>query len=369
MIVLIILSYILSFAYAGFFIALLVGLYKIAKRKPYKGEKQKISVIVAARNEEKNIASLLDSLLLQNYPKEKFEVIVANDRSTDKTLDILSRYSVTNFGLIKYVPVETQKPGLIGKKNALTEAIRLSENEILAFTDADCTPDPEWLNKINEAFTEDVDFVGGYSPLQLDSKFNQDIKNLERAFFFGIAAGSFGLNIPITVTGRNMAYRKRLFTKVNGFQGIGTIRSGDDDLMMFKLSPHIRNYGYLLGEEGTVPSKDRSSIDDQVNLETRRYSKLKHHPQYIQILSISIFAYFLLLLIDTIMLIMGLMSFDIWYQFIIIKCLSEILFITNYLGFIGKTKLLVTYPILGVYYIFHFIWFGIKGTFGNYKWK
>ncbi len=369
MITLTVISYVLSISYAVFYLVLLYGLVKIVTKKRYSGEPQKLSVIIAARNEEDNIESLLQALISQNYSNESYEVVIANDRSTDTTATILEEYSIKYPELVRYVTVESQKPNLIGKKNALTEAIAISKHDILVFTDADCTPDSEWLSEMNKAFTGDVDFVGGYSPLILDNKFNQNIKNLERAFFFGISAGSFGLNLPLTVTGRNMAYRKSLFEKVNGYSGIGTIRSGDDDLMMFKLAPYIRNYSYLLGEEGIVPSKDRSAINDQVNLETRRYSKLRYHPRYLQVTSGLVFLFFILLLIDTILFALGVMDFDVWFRIIIIKSIGELLFITNYLKLIGRTGLIKTYPILGIYYVIHFLWFGLKGTFGNYKWK
>ena len=52
-----------------------------------------VSVVIAARNEEKNIANLLDDLITQTIDKNNFEVIVSNDRSKDKTGQIINDYS------------------------------------------------------------------------------------------------------------------------------------------------------------------------------------------------------------------------------------------------------------------------------------
>ena len=55
-----------------------------------------VSVIVSARNEEKNISSCIESLLKLDYPREKLEIIIINDRSTDKTGEVIKAYSQKN---------------------------------------------------------------------------------------------------------------------------------------------------------------------------------------------------------------------------------------------------------------------------------
>ena len=58
-------------------------------------EMPSVSIIIPARNEEKNIERCLDSLMLLNFPKEKLEVIVVDDESTDNTAALVSSYPVT----------------------------------------------------------------------------------------------------------------------------------------------------------------------------------------------------------------------------------------------------------------------------------
>ena len=96
-----------------------------------------VSVIVSARNEEKNISMCIESLLKIDYPREKIEIIVINDRSTDKTGEMVKSYSQKNPELI-YMETEESSSRLKGKTGALNQAIRKSKGEIIFTTDADC---------------------------------------------------------------------------------------------------------------------------------------------------------------------------------------------------------------------------------------
>ena len=76
-----------------------------------------VSIIISARNEEKNIKKTLDSLIEQNYPNDKYEILVANDRSTDSTQSILYYYK-KKYKNIKILNIDkTQLGGQI--KNGL----------------------------------------------------------------------------------------------------------------------------------------------------------------------------------------------------------------------------------------------------------
>jgi len=129
---------------------------------------QNISVIVAARNEEKNLPELLQRLATQNYPTQNFEIIIANDRSTDRTSEVVLSFT-KECSNIKLVEIISEQADLIGKKNALNMAINIAKYEILAFTDADCLPSENWLTEINRHFRGDVDYLMGHSPLILNS--------------------------------------------------------------------------------------------------------------------------------------------------------------------------------------------------------
>jgi chlorobactene glucosyltransferase len=94
----------------------------------------RVSIIVPARNEEKYIRKCVDSLLKQDYPD--FEIILVNDESSDKTLEIMKEYKKSN-SIIKVLNVNQPGDDWIGKNWACYQGYLKSTGELLLFTDAD----------------------------------------------------------------------------------------------------------------------------------------------------------------------------------------------------------------------------------------
>lgn len=120
-----------------------------------------VSVIVVARNEETNLKRLLPQLLTQNY--SSYEVIVVNDRSDDRTREVIEEHQL-KFSHLRTVNILNLSNDLPAKKNALQTGIQISKGEILFFTDADCVLGKNWLQTMSRAFVADVGLVAGYSP-------------------------------------------------------------------------------------------------------------------------------------------------------------------------------------------------------------
>ncbi len=202
-----------SIIYALIIIIFTVGILFLKKHKS--NDYKEISIIIAARNEEQNLASLIVCLADLEYPAEKFEIIIVDDRSTDRTNEIL-REKQKLLPHLKLITVKDNNSMLAGKKSAIDLGIKEAANEYLVFTDADCLPGKNWLLEINRNWGDKVDFWAGYSPLILKNPLNSMLKNLERASIFAVTAGSFGLGWGITCTARNMGYRKSVFLAAGG---------------------------------------------------------------------------------------------------------------------------------------------------------
>lgn len=93
-----------------------------------------VSILVPARNEETKIERCLDSLLAQDYPN--FEIVVIDDRSTDRTGQIIEDYAKRD-SRVKYVQGKDAPSGWIGKCNALAHAVGYASGDWYIFTDAD----------------------------------------------------------------------------------------------------------------------------------------------------------------------------------------------------------------------------------------
>jgi len=125
----------------------------------------RISVMVAARNEEENIEACVSTLLGQDYPN--FEVIAVDDRSDDRTPVLLRQMEAQSNGRLRVVTVRELKEGWFGKNNAMREGVARSTGDWLCFTDADgwYTSEKALTVAIREAQAHDVDCLTLLPPL------------------------------------------------------------------------------------------------------------------------------------------------------------------------------------------------------------
>jgi cellulose synthase/poly-beta-1,6-N-acetylglucosamine synthase-like glycosyltransferase len=242
------------------------------------GHSLSFSIIIAARNEEQHLGVLLDSLSRLEYPPDRFEIVIVNDRSTDATPLLLEQHraSLNNVRIISLSENPTDMPN---KKYALQRAITEARNEILAFTDADCVVPPRWLKELSKYFADDVGLVAGYSPYipEQPRRWNSFLRYEEYKLSL-ISASAIGTGRGFLCTGRNLAYRKRLFDEVGGFEKIKHSVSGDDDLFLQLVrSTTTWKIRYMTGAEGIVTTFPPISWSQFVNQRTRHISASRYY--------------------------------------------------------------------------------------------
>uniref|UniRef100_UPI004047F18C glycosyltransferase n=2 Tax=Roseivirga sp. TaxID=1964215 RepID=UPI004047F18C len=188
-----------------------------------------VSVVVAARNEAKNLPFLISKILEQAYPI--FELIIVNDRSIDHSSSILNELK-TKDPRLKVIHVTELAQGWNGKKQALQLGIQSAQHEIILLTDADCIPSSnQWINEMASCFGPKTDFVLGVSPYQKEKGILNQFIQFE-TLFTAIQYLSFALKgQPYMGVGRNLAYRKSVFQK-HSFSGYEDKMGGDDDLFV-----------------------------------------------------------------------------------------------------------------------------------------
>jgi len=180
-----------------------------------------ISVIIPARNEENNIKKSILSVSNCNYDKSKYEIIVVNDRSTDKTPQIVEELSKTipNLKLLNLTE-ELKDPNLKGKAGALQAGVDNSRGELILLTDADCQVNPNWIEYYARIFSkEEIGLVLSYSTIDGPRIFDK-IQGIEWLYLHTMALAGIGLNYPLGGYGNNMAFRKKAFDEVGGYRKI-----------------------------------------------------------------------------------------------------------------------------------------------------
>jgi cellulose synthase/poly-beta-1,6-N-acetylglucosamine synthase-like glycosyltransferase len=237
-----------------------------------------VSLIVCAHDEEQNLRRLIPELLQQDYPS--LEVIIVNDRSNDNTYDYLLEQTAADPRL-KMVNVKETPPHVNGKKFALTLGIRAASHEWIVLTDADCEPvSRTWVSKMAEQFSDETQFVLGYSPYQQSEGFLNLFIRFE-SLVTALQYLSFAmLKNPYMGVGRNLAYRKSLFLDKKGFNNFLHITGGDDDLFVNQYAS-ARNTRVQFAPESVVYSVPKTSWGDFLNQKIRHLSvgklyKFKH---------------------------------------------------------------------------------------------
>ncbi|HEX9615665.1 MAG TPA: glycosyltransferase [Bacteroidota bacterium] len=215
----------LALHYAAF----LVRVYRGLNRLPKPGladPTESVSVIVAARNEEKTIRACVDSIGQQDYSTHRWEVLVADDGSTDATPDIVTSMmeSMPNLKLIRTQAVVGNKP------RAVSECIESAKGDIILLTDADCVVRPGWIKAMVSCLSQTHNFVAGPVVEAPSAGIIQRLSRLEFLGLVGVAAGLIGSGMPIFCNGANIAYRKSAFRQVHGY-GNEEQFSDDETLM------------------------------------------------------------------------------------------------------------------------------------------
>jgi cellulose synthase/poly-beta-1,6-N-acetylglucosamine synthase-like glycosyltransferase len=174
---------------------------------------------------------LIPKLFEQDYPK--FDVMIVNDQSSDRTKrlleDLMIRYPKLRSVTIKYTPKH-----VTAKKFAITLGIKVAKNDVILLTDADSLPNTDqWIRKMTAPVREEgKTFAIGFSSyLEKSGALNQWIQfdNILKALFYI----SFGLwKAPFMGTGKNLCYRKSFFMEVKGFKGFWGIEGGDDSIFV-----------------------------------------------------------------------------------------------------------------------------------------
>jgi len=254
--------------YACYAIYFLFGLIRVRRLQPASNNSPTVSIIVAARNEEELLPVLLSSLSKQDYPKNKLEIIISDDRSTDKTWDCIKtfeeKYSFYSGIKIKEIPKYVSP-----KKHALTQAILQSSGELILSTDADCVVPKTWVSSIVSCFENDVGIVVGYSEVKKkNASFFTHFQGIDFLALMSANAGTMGWSSPWSGSGQNLAYRKSEFDRIGGFSPVLHQISGDDMYLIQSISKHKRAI-FNTSRKGFVTTAPVSTLKMYLNQRIR----------------------------------------------------------------------------------------------------
>lgn len=232
------------------------------------------SIIIPFRNEEENLPELLHSLKRIEYSKQSYEIILVNDDSSDKSVEIINKYSPENCFIIHNKRL-TKSP----KKDAIQTAIKRATNDWILTTDADCIIPKTWLSSLNYYIQKhQPHMVAAPVTIKSNTRFIEQFQMVDFLSMQGATIGGFGIKKPFMANGANLAYKKELFFKLNGFNSNSAIASGDDMFLLETFLDFDKNKVHFLKNiDALVSTKPLNTFKEIINQRLRWAAKTKHY--------------------------------------------------------------------------------------------
>ncbi len=311
-------------------------------------EELSVSIIIAAKNEAVNLKQNLPFFRNQNH--SKFELILINDHSTDDTLKVLQFFKQQN-PLLDITIVNLEPESLSGnKKNAITNGVEKAKYANLLFTDADCKPNSDkWISLMTTKLSK-KQLVLGYGAYQKRPKswLNKLIRFetvMTALQYFSYAK----IGIPYMGVGRNLAYKKELFIKNNGFITHQHIKSGDDDLFVNQVATK-ENTAICYHKKAHTISKVHTNFIKWIHQKRRHISTAENYQKKHQFLLALFYVTNLLFWILGLFLIFNLTTILV-IQFFILRLLIQYFYLYKTAVKLDEKDLVIFVPILELFLI------------------
>lgn len=373
------LSYALAAAYVLLMLAYSYGYLKPRPKTHVPGPKEDpfFSIIMPARNEAENIAQCLGSILDNDYPADRFELILIDDFSEDDTVAIASKFSGPQLRIIRLSEHINKEERLNAfKKKALEIGISKAKGTFIITTDADCIVGKNWLRSYAKQLNQSgeiqclaapVNFI----PYQGRKNWLYYFQSIDFMTMQGITIASNRLRLGNMSNGANFLFSKLAFETVDGYKGIDQKASGDDMMLMQKIQNRFPGgIDYLFDQKAIVNTPVQPDWPSFLNQRIRWASKADSYPQRkLTLVLLLVHLFNLNLLFLAIAAYFNPIAFKSLLYIFLSKIIAEIIFVTPLSIFFNKRNELLFLIILQPLHILYIISAGFLGKFGTYKWK
>ncbi len=326
-------------------------------------KKPKVSLIIAFRNEEQNLPSLIHDIKNQSY--NLHEVLFINDHSTDQGFEIIKN-QLKNNPILRLIDLDESHQG---KKSALYYGAQQANGKILLFTDAGCRLNPYWAETmLNTIVLNNSQFVAGPVDFIERKGIFHGIQNLEFLSLIGSTAGGFAAGIPFMCNGANLAVNREIYFECVNKYG-EKFTSGDDVFLLHKIKKQYK-VSFCNNTNAIVKTLPQTNLKNFLQQRIRWASKAIGYQDTVSLLiSLLLLATNLLLIAILILSIIDyrhLLMFSILFS---IKALIDILFMSKVLKFFNKRYLIKYIALLQVFYPFYIVITGFMSIIIKPKWK
>ncbi|WP_266366334.1 glycosyltransferase family 2 protein [Tellurirhabdus rosea] len=335
------------------------------------GSRTRISVLIPVRNEEETLPRLLADLARQSYPANLFEVIVADDFSTDRTAERAERFAASAPFALRLLTLPDERTAA-PKKRALAASITRASGDLIVTTDGDCRVGPHWLARI-AAFYEETGarLISGPVTFTDEAQFFDYLQTVESSSLIGSGACTLALGIPTMCNGANLAYEKRVFAEVGGFTGVDHVASGDDELLMHKIARRYPDgVRFLKHPDAIVQTGPHRSLSAFYHQRKRWASKWRAYESLLpSLLAVFVFAANAVVPAALLGWAFGAWSGAAALGLLLAKNVPEWLFLGSVLVFLQKRKAVPYILPTQLFYPFYVLFFGLAAQKKGFRWK
>jgi len=354
----------------GYIILILLFWFGWEKAQPCQNKNKRsegVTIIIAVRNEAKNITNLLKDISEQTYPLDLIELVIVDDHSTDRTPEIIKEFTLESPYVIELIELTDS----VGKKSALKEAMGRATNEIILSTDGDCRTGTNWISSMTSCFeNEEIKLVSGPVKMYPQNTIFQRLQSIEFSSLISSGAATLTLGWPTMANAANLAFRKSAFEEVNGHEEIN-VSSGDDVFLLHKISSSYRDaVRFCRDAQAIVNTEPSNNLQEFYNQRKRWSGKWQFYkdPPTIS-LAIFVFLVNLVLISLPLLILSGIMTWVIAVNLFVLKLAFEFWFLRETQKFFQSKFLLHEFLILAIIYPYYVTFMAVAGLLGGYQWK
>ncbi|QDK80141.1 glycosyltransferase [Spirosoma sp. KCTC 42546] len=328
-----------------------------------------ITVVIPVRNEAGKIEKLMDDLSQQVY--RQFEVIVADDASTDDTWKIIQSYAQHAPFALHPLPLANEQTAS-PKKRAITQSIAMAMGNLIVTTDGDCRVGPNWLFAIAAFYQQTgARLISGPVTFTTEQTIFDSLQTVEFSSLIGTGACTMSLGFPTMCNGANLCYVKEVFSEVGGFTGVDHLASGDDEFLMHKIaSRYPDGVRFLKSTDAIVRTQSHRSLRVFYNQRKRWASKWRAYESYLpSLLAIFVFLSNAAPVVAVVAWWAGFLNGNVTLVVIGLKAIPEFLFLRQILVFLQKKSSVRVIPLTQLIYPFYVLFFGLAAQGKGYIWK
>lgn len=331
-------------------------------------ERPNLSILIAIRNEESNLETLLENLKNQEYPIEKLEVILINDHSTDATENVYLAWKSNNRAE-NFIWINLEKQDS-GKKKAIEKGIEKATGQFLLFTDADCKIQPDWVASMLACQQNSgAEMVCGQ--VVMDSiTLVEKCQSIEFSSLIAVAASSLSFGKPTLCNAANFMVETKSILESKAMRKDENLASGDDVFLLHALHAMGKQIAFCRLEGAEIETQTLSNWPTFKSQRLRWASKwkngLKGSNQWLAVLV----WLFHLLFLSGLYLLANSRQLNTFLLFIGLKAVAETFFLIPFNKQKTYSRNIGEIWFMQIPYSLYVLYFGLLVLFSSrYQWK